>query len=156
HRPDDPGTRWNRALLLLLGGEFQQGWKEYEWRWRRPDAQMRQLAQPRWKGEPLEGRRILVYSEQGLGDTIQFLRYLPLVRNAGGDVIFECHTRLVKLLDGLPQFGEVIGCGSPLPAFDLGAPLLSLPGIFGTTLETIPRHLPYLAIQPNLIEAWRR
>jgi hypothetical protein len=153
--PDDAGTRWNRAMLLLLQGQFVEGWKEYEWRWRRPDARPRHFPQPAWDGQAIEGRRILIYSEQGLGDSIQFLRYLPMVEQAGGRVIFECHARLAKLLAGTPGMGEVIAGGVPLPEFDVHAPLLSLPRLFGTTLETLPSAVPYLAAPAAPVEAWR-
>jgi tetratricopeptide (TPR) repeat protein len=153
--PEDAGTRWNRSMLLLLRGEFDEGWREYEWRWQRPDAPVRKIPQPLWDGTPLAGRRILVYAEQGMGDTIQFVRYLPMVEQAGGRVIFQCHPPLVAMLEKRAGLGQVIGLNVPAPDCDVQAPLLSLPRIFHTTLDSIPAKVPYLAAEPARVEAWR-
>jgi len=154
--PDDPGTRWNRSILLLLEGEFEEGWREYEWRWRLPDAPARAVLQPLWDGAPLAGRRILLDAEQGMGDTIQFLRYVPMVVEAGGDVIFQCHSPLVKMLEKHPGLGRVIDLNRPAPDADVQAPLLSLPRIFHTTRDSIPARVPYLAAEPERVAFWGR
>ena len=116
----------------------------------------RQFAQPRWDGSPLQGRTILLYAEQGLGDTIHFIRYLALVKKQGGTVILECQPQLVRLLAGAPGIDRLIPAGCPLPAFDVHAPLLSLPGIFHTALDTVPATVPYLNADADLVEYWRR
>jgi hypothetical protein len=115
----------------------------------------RNFPQPQWDGSPLEGRTILIHAEQGLGDTIQFIRYAPLVKRRGGTVIVECQPVLSQLLAGCPGIDRLIAQGSPLPAFDVHVPLLSLPRIFGTTLADVPAEVPYLFADAALIERWR-
>lgn len=137
-RPRFAEAHISRAMTWLLMGHFEQGWEEYEWRWQGNELPRREFAQPRWDGSRLDGSRILLYAEQGLGDTLQFLRFVPMVREAGGRVIVECQARLAPLVETLPGIEAVIAAGAPLPPFDVQAPLLSLPRIFRTTLETIP------------------
>ncbi len=146
---------WNRACLRLLQGDFRNGWAGYEHRWLQPDMVPRNFGQPRWDGGPLNGQTILVHAEQGLGDTIQFLRYLPLVKQRGGTIVLECQAVLCKLLAGYPGVREVVAAGDSLPPFDVHIPLLSLPGVFGTTLDNMPADVPYLAAKPERIEHWR-
>ena len=136
--------RLTEGLTLLAGGDFERGWPEYAWRLRRPGVQPRQFSQPAWDGASLEGRTILLHAEQGLGDTIQLVRYAPLVRERGGRVLLECQPLLVRLLETVHGIDQVIPAGLPLPDFDVQASLLDLPGIFGTRLETIPAEVPYL------------
>jgi Flp pilus assembly protein TadD len=154
--PDNAETRLNRAMLLLGLGNFAEGWAEFEWRWRTKDMPGYGIKQPRWDGSPLEGRTIFIYAEQGLGDTLQFIRYLQLVKKAGGTVILECQVPLLKLLANFPWIDQLVGRGEPFPAFDFHAPLLSLPGIFQTTLANIPADVPYLQADSKLIEHWRK
>ncbi len=146
-QPDYPDAHWNLALALLLSGDFRNGWNEYEWRWRYPrfSSRPRQFSQPKWNGAVLAGRTILLHAEQGLGDTIQFIRYAPLVAERGGRVIVECQPGLVSLLKSAPGVEQVVARGQPLPHFDIYTPLMSLPRIFGTTLESIPAAIPYLS-----------
>lgn len=145
----------SRAMTWLLMGHFKPGWQEYEWRWQGSELPKRDFAQPRWDGFWLDGRRILLYAEQGLGDTLQFLRFVPLVWEAGGTVIVECQPRLAPLLETLPSIDTVIPAGSPLPPFDVQAPLLSLPRIFRTTLETIPQPARF-QVDPKRLAAMRK
>ena len=154
--PENAETRLNRAMLLLGLGNFEEGWAEFEWRWRTKDMPGYGIKQPRWDGSPLDGRTIFIYAEQGLGDTLQFVRYLHLVKKAGGRVILECQVPLLKLLANLPWVDQLVGRGEPLPTFDVHAPLLSLPGIFQTTLASIPADVPYLQADPKLTEHWRK
>ena len=154
-KPDNPGTHNNRALLRLLLGDFQEGWPESESRWDIKGFRRRPFYQPLWDGRPLEGKTILLHSEQGLGDTIQFVRYAPLVKQAGARVLLECQKPLVRLLAGCRGVDELLGRGDDLPPFDFHAPLLSLPGILHTSLETIPADVPYLFADPPLVEHWR-
>jgi tetratricopeptide (TPR) repeat protein len=153
--PDSP-ARWSRALALLEKGDLKRGWPEYESRWRHTGLKERALAQPRWDGSPLEGRTILLHLEQGLGDTLQFIRYAPLVKQRGGAVLVECPASLVPLLSRCPGIDRLVAQGSELPEFDVHAPLLSLPLLCSTTLATIPAQIPYLFPDPETVEYWRR
>lgn len=144
--PQDPALRWGLATTLLRGGRFQEGWPHYEWRWHlHPKNPPRQLAKPRWSGEALAGRRLLLYCEQGLGDTMHCLRYVAPVKARGGKVILEVHPELVGLCQGLAGADQVIARGGQAPPdFDLHYPLLSCPMLFTPTPEEVPRDLPYL------------
>ena len=161
----DPGhveIRWNRALALLLCGKYREGWKEYEVRFQRNDLATtypRRLDRPRWDGSFLGGKTVLVHHEQGLGDTIQFVRYLPMVKARGGRVLLEVHESLEGLCRTLPDVDEVFSC--PLDQeinrpFDCCIPLMSLPGIFGTTLRNIPDDIPYIRPDPDMAEMWEK
>jgi tetratricopeptide (TPR) repeat protein len=152
-RLDSAEARWNLSLALLLLGRFDEGWEAYEWRLMRSGAARRGFDQPLWDGSALEGRRILLHAEQGLGDTIQFARYVPLVRRRGGFVVLECHPRLARLLSGAGD--ETVARGDPLPPFDLHAPLPGLPRIFGTSLDSIPAAAPYLEVDRREVDRWR-
>jgi hypothetical protein len=141
--------------LRLLRGDFEGGWQDYEQRWAQPNVILRSFHEPRWDGSPLEGKSIFVYAEQGLGDTIQFIRYLPLIKERGGTVLFGSPPGLERLFSGIPGVDRLIAGGAAVPPFDVQAPLLSLPGIFGTTLATIPAAVPYLRADPGLVDHWR-
>ena len=145
--PADSEAIIHLAISELLLGRFASGWKHYEARWTTEITSCvpRRLAQPLWKGEPLAGRTLLLYGEQGFGDTIQFSRYAKLAASQGGRVIIECQPALKCILRTVAGASQVVGYGEPLPSFDLHAPLLSLPGIFQTTLEAIPSAVPYLS-----------
>jgi tetratricopeptide (TPR) repeat protein len=138
-------ARLNRALALLVSGRFREGFAEYEWRWRHPGfPPTRTFDAPPWDGAPLAGRTILLHAEQGIGDTIQFVRYAPLVKAGGGRVVLECQPPLASLLAAVAGVDQVVGKGDALPPFDVHAPLLSLPRILGTAVDTIPAQVPYL------------
>jgi Tfp pilus assembly protein PilF len=157
-RLDDTHADYNASLLHLARGEYAAGWARHEARWRTPHLRRaaRGFTQPQWHGAAIApGRTILLHAEQGLGDTLQFCRYVPLVA-AGADVVLEVPRSLVRLLGGLPGVRAVVAQGDALPAFDLQCPLLSLPLAFGTTLETIPATVPYLTAAPNSVQAWKR
>lgn len=145
--PEHAEAHWNRGLLLLLKGNYPEGWQEYEWRWlkRNFTSSLRDFPQPLWRGEALAGRTILIHAEQGFGDTLQFCRYVPLVAARGVRIVFECHPPLLELMKSLAGDVRVISMGQPLPDFDLHIPLMSLPLILGTTLDNIPAAAPYLA-----------
>ncbi len=155
-RPHDGEAHKARAMTWILQGKYEQGWKEYEWRWRCQEFHPRQQRQPQWDGSPLNGRRILLDMEQGLGDIIHFIRYAPLVKERGGIVVFECPRALCKLLARSPGIDRLVPQGCFLPDYDVHAPLLSLPGLFGTTLDNIPLDIPYLFPDPELVEKWKR
>jgi tetratricopeptide (TPR) repeat protein len=153
----DPGlcqARFGLALALLAQGDFRRGWQEYEARWSDPAfiADEATYAAPVWRGEPPAGRTILLHAEQGLGDTLQFARYAPLVRARGARVVLEVQPPLVPVLERLADM--VVARGAALPAYDLHCPLLSLPFACGTELATIPADIPYLAVPPGRVAAW--
>jgi tetratricopeptide (TPR) repeat protein len=154
--PDHPEAHRNRALLWLLRGDFARGWPEYEWRWRCKELPPRPFPRPRWDGGPLEGKTILLHAEQGLGDTLHFVRYAPLVKARGATVVLACQRPLLPLLRGCAGIDRLVAQGDPLPAFDVHAPLLSLPLLFGTDLGSVPADVPYLRPDPALAEKWRR
>ena len=157
-RPNFAGAHNNLSLALLARGDFQQGWEEFEWRLKCEDfpSHQRNLTQPQWDGCPLEGRTILLHTEQGFGDAIQFIRYLPVVAQRGGRIIIACQSQLQRLFLTMAGTCQIVTPGQPLPAFDLHCPLLSLPRVFGTTLDNIPQIVPYLTPEPALAEAWSR
>ncbi|HEY0836689.1 MAG TPA: tetratricopeptide repeat protein [Azospirillum sp.] len=150
-------AHWNLSLALLSRGDFDEGWRRYEWRWRNRNTPPRDFAQPQWAGEDIAGRTILLHAEQGLGDTLHFVRYAPLVAARGARVILEVQPPLVRLLAPMAGQGveRVIAKGDPLPDFDVHCPLLSLPLAFGTRLDSIPAAIPYLHPDPRDVAAWR-
>jgi tetratricopeptide (TPR) repeat protein len=154
--PDHVDAHLGLAIALLLLGRFSEGWPEYEWRLRHPALGLPLLAEPAWTGEPLGGRTILVRCEQGLGDAVQFARYLPLVKARGGRLVLQCPQPLVRLFERGLSIDRLVPRGEALPPFDVQAALLSLPGIFATTLETIPAGGPYLTPDGDAVSRWRK
>jgi tetratricopeptide (TPR) repeat protein len=155
--PDHADAHFFKGLSSLVTGDFARGWIEYEWRRKAPSARItqRDLPQPRWLGDgDIAGKTILLHSEQGLGDTIQFCRYVPLVAERGGRVILEVERPLRALMTGLAGTALVVAKGDPLPAFDLQCPLPSLPLAFKSRLETIPSTAPYLRVPTQSVETW--
>ena len=148
--PHNPENHWELATTLLSLGNFPAGWPEYEWRWQLKNftTPAAHFSQPRWDGAELGGRRILLHCEQGYGDIIQFARYAPLVARRGGHVLLGCPEPLRTLLNTLPGVSEITTSPRDLP-FDVHAPLMSLPAIFGTTLADIPATVPYLTASPT-------
>jgi tetratricopeptide repeat protein len=156
-RPDDVSAHFGRSRPLLLRGDYAEGWREFEWRWRGGTAEeikLRGFAAPQWQGEDVAGKTLLLHAEQGFGDTLQFCRYASLV-GATARVILEVQPSLVRLCSSLAGVAQVIARGDPLPAFDLHCPLMSLPLAVGTTHDTIPARVPYLAADPKLVAGWR-
>ncbi len=149
-------AHYNLARVLLIQGKFEQGWQEYEWRWRwrEKNNQVQRINKRKWAGERLNGRRILLVAEQGLGDTIQFSRYAPLVKRSGGHVIIQCQPALVELLAASGIADDVVPTGK-VPHHDVEAALMSLPGLLHTTLKSIPATTPYLKISAELIAQWK-
>ena len=146
-----------RRRVPTLAGDFAAGWAKFEWRWlkRGADAK-RECARPLWLGEQdVAGKTVLLHAEQGFGDTIQFCRYAPLLAERGARVVLEVQPGLKSLLSGLAGVQQVVARGERLPDFDFHCPLLSLPLAFGTTLQTIPARVPYLAATPGLVQSWR-
>ena len=157
-KADFADVHLNQSILMLLIGDFVRGWGEYEWRWKvKPqNLQRRDFSEPLWDGQPLGGRTILLHAEQGLGDTIQFVRYVPLVKERGGRVVLECQPSLLPLVADFHGIDQLAARGDRLPAFEVQAPLLSLPWILGTTLDSIPAHVPYLQAEPERVQSWRK
>ncbi|NQU60140.1 MAG: glycosyltransferase family protein [Rhodospirillales bacterium] len=155
-QPDFAEARVHMAFARFLKGDYAAGWDDYEWRWKIPafTSPPRAFDQPAWDGTPLEGRKILLHAEQGFGDTLQFARYARVVSGMGGKVILECQPALKRLMETLSETEEVVANGDALPAFDCHAPLLSVPGLMGATLETIPADVPYLAAEKELADKW--
>ena len=157
-RPDFAEAHFNAAHCLLLTGDLGRGWKQYEWRWLTDqlNSEGRNFAQPQWTGsDEIAGKTILLHAEQGLGDTLQFCRYVPRVTARGARVIFEVQKPLVALMRTLSSGTEVIAKGDPLPAFDMHCPLLSLPLAFNTELDTIPGETRYLSSDAAKRDGWR-
>ncbi len=154
-------AHWNYALALLADGKFTKGWKEYEWRFRKKDQNTIYPyipILPRWNGLSFAGKRLLIHDEQGLGDTIQFVRYIPMVKALGGTVIFETRKPLLKILRGFPGIDELVERSNDKAAYtgcDLYMPLLSLPGILNTTVATIPDKVPYLYTDSGKKDYWQ-
>lgn len=153
---DDPAVHVNLAHALLASGNFDEGWRHYEHRVALPfqDAHRPKYSRPRWRGDTGAGRTLLVHAEQGLGDTIQFCRYLRLVAARGWRVIFQVQPQLQRLVTGLAGVDLVVTQGQALPPFDVHCPLLSLPGIFDTRVNTIPADSSYLRPADADMQAW--
>ncbi|MDB5171427.1 MAG: glycosyl transferase family 9 [Phycisphaerales bacterium] len=156
-RPDSAIAHVCLGLALLLKGEFPEGWREFEWRWRTAEfrTRRRHFTQPLWDGGDLQGKRILLHAEGGLGDAIQFVRYLPAVAARGGRIVLEATPQLRRLFAALPHVQQFVPAREPLPDFDVHCPLMSLPLVLNTTLATVPAPLPYLSPDPELAARWR-
>jgi tetratricopeptide (TPR) repeat protein len=145
-KPGWTSAKWDLALVCLHVGDFDKGWPLYESRWQLPEMTMPKLAKPLWNGEKLEGKTILLYSEQGFGDAIQCVRYAAALKSdyGAGRVVLDCKPQLARLFAAAAGVDEIVPRGKPLPAYDLHCPLNSLPGRFKTTTETIPGRAPFL------------
>jgi Flp pilus assembly protein TadD len=153
--PEHPRARLNRALALLLRGDFAVGWHEFEWRKPHKRDAAETPKQPRWTGEPLEGRTILLESEEGYGDTLQFVRYAELLKGRGATVFVHCPAATSELLASCRGVDRVLIAGEPMPHVDYWAPMMSLGGIVGTSLDNIPANVPYLRSDAEAVERWR-
>jgi len=154
-RPADVNAHLNRGLVLLVRGDLAAGWEEYEWRWKKQEYYPRRFRKPLWDGSDPGGKTILLHAEQGLGDTLQFVRYAPLLRQRGARVVLECQPRLVPLLEHFRAgYDQLIAAGAALPEFDWHAPLPSLPRLFRTRVDTIPARVPYLDVPEEKVAVW--
>ena len=154
--PEQPLAQYNHAHFLLMNGDFTDGFEAYRWRRRcrtLSDGDPN-FTEPEWQGEPLDGRTLLLFAEYGLGDALHFVRYLPMAASQGGKIVLQVQPALASLLRQLPDV-TVIPRGEKLPPFDLQLPLMSLPRVFGTTLDTIPADVPYLHPDPAKLSRWR-
>lgn len=157
-QPERADLHFNRSLSLLALGRLQEGWPEYEWRWKaaRLGKVRRDFGRPQWMGDgDIAGRTVLVHAEQGLGDTLQFSRYVPLLAQRGARVVLEVQPPLLELMRSLPGVDLLLQEGDPLPAFDLHCPLMSLPMAFRTSMDSIPADTPSLRADPALVARWR-
>lgn len=156
-KPQLAEARFARGMALLQTGEWRAGWRDYESRWaltNEPALMMRSFRQPLWSGEAGQGRTILLWAEQAFGDTIQFSRFASEVRHLGWRVVLEVHPELASLFSSISGV-TVVARGEPLPHFDCHFPLLSVPGILGITLETLPAPPAYLAASQETTQKWR-
>ena len=148
-QPDYADAHFNLAMLLLLQGQFVEGWEKYEWRWDSSlKSQKRNFKRPLWDGTSLSSKSILIYAEQGFGDSIQFARYIDLFPDTA-TIIVACQPALKSLLKSIECIDTLVTKGEDIPNFDFHAPIVSLPHIFGTVLETIPAKIPYLYPDKN-------
>ncbi|MGI4956003.1 MAG: tetratricopeptide repeat protein [Janthinobacterium lividum] len=154
--PDNVLAHTNLGFVLLMQGKFESGWKEMEWRIRNPEVApaYRASSQPRWPGPSEPTGRLLVYAEQGLGDSIQFCRYVPIAAALGLDVTLQVQSPLVRLCRSLGPNITVVAQGQTLPRFDFQIPMMSLPAAFATSVQTIPDVIPYLQPEAADIERW--
>lgn len=160
-QPDHALVRFGRAVVLLRLGRLKEGWREYEWRF--PAANFAGVThvdwmRPVWDGRPFEGKTLLVHHEQGLGDAIHFVRYLPRVKELGGRIVLRCGPPLFRLFESMPAIDRMVSRRDESKPrrleYDLQVPLATLPSIFGTELDSIPADVPYLAVDDSLVSRW--
>lgn len=158
-KPQMAQAHMNLALVHLVKGDLPRGFAEYEWRWKIGNITPPNWPQPRWDGQSLRGRTILLYEEQGLGDTLQFIRYADLIKaqcgSEGGAILVRCNPTFKRLFEKMASIDALVAPETELPSFDCHAPLMSLPLLMGTTLETVPQAVPYLSAEPELVAHWQ-
>lgn len=147
-------AHYNRALILLSRGNWQQAWPDYEWRTRIANFPLHPRPEPQWDGTALPDRTLLIHAEQGLGDSLHFVRYVPLIRGRFARVVLQVQDSLVPLLRE-SGYGDVCGFADPLPSIDVQTPLMSLPARMGTTPANVPVQMPYLKIDRSRVCRWR-
>lgn len=157
-KPDYAEARFNLGVLHLLRGDFETGWEGYAWRWRRVERSdsLRDYDAPQWNGEPLENKHIFIYHEQGFGDHIQFVRYVSALHKKGARITLEAPVALNRLLQCLNNIVTLITPGDTPSEFDYHVPILELPKLFGTTLNTIPQDHSYLQADTVLVKEWAK
>lgn len=155
--PDHSEAIFSRGLAYLVMGDFEKGWHGYEWRYSRPSqGSLRTYPEPRWDGSDLQGKTILVHAEQGLGDTFQFIRYAKLIKEKNGTLIVAVQKPLVTLMKRCKHIDQVISLEETPPRFDVHSPMLSLPYVLKTRLETVPCEIPYLYADEKLTADWKQ
>jgi hypothetical protein len=154
--PEHAEAHKGLSMALLCLGDFARGWREYEWRWKCKDFTPAGFHQPLWDGNAAAGKTIFLHAEQGAGDIFQFVRYAALLKQRGATVRLQCPRQLIPLLRRCAGIDGCHAASDPLPDFDVHVPLMSLPRILGTTLETIPAGVPYLTADPDHVARWRR
>lgn len=157
--PKNAVLHFNRSIILLLLGRLQEAWQEYEWRWQHPRmvGRNRRFNVPEWKGEQLNGKRVLVHAEQGMGDTIFFGRYcMNIAKDHGGQAVVWCQNAMVDLVKTIPGVAQVVGEAGPVPQVDYHIPIMSLPRIYNTSVETVPGEFPYIRTNPEKSAYWKK
>lgn len=154
--PNNGSAHFARSMILLLMGRLAEGWKEYEWRWRTTILVSRPFPQPRWDGRPFPGKSLLVHTEQGMGDLLNFVRFMPAVKALGGTVVLEIQPELARMMDRYPGVDMMFERGGPPPPTDLQLPLLDLPSVLGVTLENVAQDSSYLTAPSGKVEPWRQ
>lgn len=154
-RPTFAPARYNLSHALLASGDYERGWPEYEWRWKLETVKPPAFTQPRWDGTVQPNATILLEAEQGLGDTIQFARYVSLVRERVGSVVLRCQKPLVRLLSAMPGIDRLISQEESPGLFDVWSPLMSLPLVFTPNVASIPNRVPYLTAENSAIRFWQ-
>ncbi len=157
-KPDHVEAYWNKSLLLILMGQYLEGWELFEWRFKYDPLKHNYppFPKPPWRGQAdIRGRKLLIHGEQGYGDVIQFCRYLPQVRALGADIILEVQQPLVPLVSTLNCPMTVVAKGDVLPEVDAYCPIMSLPYVFKTTVGTIPAEVPYLFSDKEKVKVWQ-
>jgi tetratricopeptide (TPR) repeat protein len=158
-KPDDVDANWNLSLIFLLSGNLKEGWQKYEWRLKQPKYRFLQSQKKRWRGEEAPDKTLLVRAEQGLGDVLQFIRFIPLLKPRVGRVLFECQPSLTRLLRNFSGIDETYSrnpdLSPPDVPYDMDSPLLSLPGILEVTLDSIPADIPYILPEKERVEEWK-
>lgn len=152
--PDYASVQFSLALAYLSVGNFEKGWPKHEWRWAAYKESPYKFSQPIWDGSNPAGKTILIYAEQGLGDTFQFIRYVRLLKKLGAKIIFQSQKPASDILKQCDYIDQIIVRGEILPSFDMYIPLMSLPLVFNTTTKTIPQDIPYLHASSDLIDYW--
>jgi FkbM family methyltransferase len=154
--PEDAETHKNLGVIRLLKGQFAEGWREYRWRWRTKEMTPPKYDRPQWDGSSLDGKTILLVAEQGLGDTIHFIRYGGVLKQRYTcRVVVACHRPLLALMADCSGLDALVAIDEPPPAFDVFCPLLDVPGVLGEDLQRTPGQVPYLSARPELVEQWR-
>lgn len=156
--PKNAVLHFNKSIILMLMGRYLEAWPEYEWRWQHPRmvGRTRRFNVPQWDGKPLNGARILLHAEQGMGDTIFFGRYARLIaEQRGGKPVMWVQTSIVEVAKTIPGVEQVVGEAGPLPPVDFHIPIMSLPRIFNTSVETVPAPIPYIKADPVKSAYWK-
>ncbi len=154
-------AHWNLSLALLINGQFEEGWKEHEWRFmkgKRSTIYPHRFGMPLWDGSSFAGKRLFVHSEQGFGDTLQFIRYLPMVKRLGGTLVFEAFGPLLETISGFPGIDKLVEISPDrrhVENCDYYVPLMSLPMLFATDIPTIPSNIPYIFADPEKASQWK-
>ena len=153
-KPDSEEARFSLALTRLHQGDFARGWNDFESYWDRRLGRDEYRRIPAWTGEALNGRRILLHLHHGFGDTLQLIRYAPLIAATGGQVVLRCQKELTRILSSVAGVGQIVSHDDPVPPADVQCSLLALPRIFKTNLQSTPASVPYFKPDPALVKMW--